>query len=94
MLYEVITNFPNLSVAVQYLIALALHVWILFGAGEPAEYVSTPWGLRDTPNLSSLCVQIFTFMTLFWYAEGAVLLVIFWKRAHQPNASVDMRKLV
>lgn len=85
-------NFPNASVFAQYALAIALHIWILTGAGEPAEYVRTAWGLRDTPNVGSPCVRIFVFMTLFWYAEGIVLLAIFWKRAHRPSASVDMRK--
>lgn len=85
-------NAPNIAVAVQYLLAAALHIWILTGAGEPLRYVPTQWGLRDTPNMGSLCTQIFVGMTLFWYAEGTALVVIFWRRSHRQNASVDMRK--
>ncbi len=85
-------NFPNISVIVQYAIAIALHLWILAGAGEPAAYVPTPLGLRDTPAMDKLCVQIFVFMTLFWYFEGTLLVIIFWKKSHKKNVSVDMRK--
>ena len=33
-------NAPNVAVAVQYLLAVALHIWILTGAGEPLVITS------------------------------------------------------
>lgn len=90
--YRITINPGNIMAAIQYLISIILHIWILLGEGEPANYVQTPWGLRDTPDVESLCVQLFNLMTFIWYGEGVFLVVLFWKRSHKRNVSVDTRK--
>jgi class 3 adenylate cyclase len=87
-------NVNGFSIALfaQYLIAICLHLWILTGAGEPQNYEATPWGLRDTPAVANLCVKIFMAMTFIWYVEGALLLLVFWQKAHRKNAGANVRK--
>lgn len=79
-------------VAAQYIVAIVLHIAILLGYGEPKMYEMTPLGLRDSPAIHRPWVQFFTFITLFWYAEGIVLVTLFWIRAHRKNASLDRKK--
>lgn len=90
--YEITLNAASIAVIAQYAIAFAMHIWMLMGAGEPAEYVHTQFGLRDSPAIQNLCVQIFTFLNFFWYIECLILVILFWKRAHKKNVSIDMKK--
>ncbi len=89
---EFSVNAFSIALLAQYLIAIGLHLWILTGAGEPQNYEVTPWGLRDTPAIGNLCVKVFITMTFVWYVEGALLLLVFWQKAHRKNASVNVRK--
>ncbi|HKL86328.1 MAG TPA: adenylate/guanylate cyclase domain-containing protein [Treponemataceae bacterium] len=90
--YSFSLNFASSAVITQYVFAFAIHIWMLMGAGEPTEYVHTSLGLRDTPAVQNLCVQIFTFMNFFWYIECMFLVILFWKKAHKKNISIDMKR--